>query len=62
MEPDQVAARHGTLELGRCAERNHLAVIDDRDALTQIVRFFHIVRRQHDGATVGVVVADNLPE
>ncbi len=41
---------------------NDLSVIHDRDAIAQHVRFFHIVRRQHDRRSIALYRLDHVPE
>src|SRR5438094_532196 len=43
------------LELGGRALGDDLAVIDDRDALRDALRFFHVVRRQENGDALALV-------
>ncbi len=49
-------------QLPRRAERDHFAVIDDRDAVAQNLGFVHVVRREHDRAAVRLEVGDQIPE
>ena len=43
-------------------EREDLAVVHDRHPCTELVRFFHVVRREKDRLTVGVELSEDLPE
>src|SRR5579875_2661655 len=36
------------LQIGGCAEGHHFAQVHDRDAITQAIGLFHIMRRQED--------------
>ena len=49
-------------QLARRAERDHLAVIDDRDAVAEHLRFVHVVRREHDRAAERFEFGDQIPE
>src|SRR5688500_9075749 len=37
-------------------------MVDDRDPIAQTLGFFHVMRRQHDGAAAGAKHANELPE
>ena len=50
------------LELDRRTQREQLAVVDDREPVTQLIGLFHVVRREEDGLAVGVQLAEDLPE
>ena len=43
-----VLAGNRRLELQRRIERHELAVVDDRDAIAELVGFVHVVRREQD--------------
>ena len=49
-------------QLARRAERDHLAVIDDRDAIAQPFGLVHVVRRQQNGAAGALELLDQIPE
>ena len=40
---DDVCARHALLQFDRRAQRDELAVIDDRDAVAERIGFIHVV-------------------
>ena len=42
-----------TDEVRRRAERDHLAVVDDRDAITEPLGFVHVMRGHQDGDSGG---------
>ena len=42
---------------GRRVEGDHLAAIDDRDAVAEALRLLHVVRRQQHGAAARLHVA-----
>ena len=44
------------------SERNHPAVIDDRDAIAEHLRFVHVVRGQHDRAAGAPELGDQVPQ
>ena len=44
------------------AEREHLAVVEDRDPLAERVGLLHVVRREQDRQPVPVEVAEDPPE
>ena len=48
LEPEDRLALDAPLELGRAADRQDPAVIDDRDPLAQLVGLGHVVGRQQD--------------
>ncbi len=61
-EPNHVAAQVG-LQRRRRVERDHLAVVDDGDTVTERVGLLHVVGRQHDGdAGLAVQACDVLAD
>ena len=58
---DERAARRALLERRRRVELEQLAAIDDRDAVAELVRLLHVVRRHDDRATLVVQAAQDLP-
>ena len=44
------------------AQRDDLALVDDRDAVAEPLGLVHVVGRQHDGAAAVPQVADDFPE
>src|SRR5258708_2397953 len=49
-------------QLPRTAQRDDLAVIDDRDAIAKNLRFVHVVRRQDGGLSRRLELFDEIPE
>ena len=52
----------GVLELGGRAEGQHLAVVDDGEAVAELVGLFHVVGGEQDGLAVAVQLAEDLPQ
>ena len=52
----------GLLELGRRAEREQLAPVDDREPVAELVGLLHVVRGEQDRLTRGVQLAEDVPE
>ncbi len=50
------------LERRRGVEGEDLAVVHDRDAVTELVRLLHVVSCQHDRLTLLVQIAEDLPQ
>ena len=50
------------LQLGRGAEGEHLAVVEDRDPLAERVGLLHVVGGQEDRQPVAVEIAEDAPE
>ena len=61
-ELDDVLAAEPGDQLGRRAQGDHLAVIDDRHPVAQPLGLVHVVRRQQDGPALGAEAADDVPE
>src|SRR6266516_6162258 len=61
-ELDQCPARCLLLECPRCIKREQPAAIDDRQSVTQTIRFVHVVSRHDDRTTTVVQIAQNLPQ
>ena len=57
-----VSAPVDALELLRRAEREQLAVVDDREPVAELVGLFHVVRGEEDGLAVAVQLAEDLPQ
>ena len=53
---------HAAFELARGVQGEDLAVIHDRHPVTELVGFFHVVGRQHDGLPLGVEVTQEIPQ
>ena len=62
MEADHVAAWDRLLELRRRPQRDHPAVVHDRDTRAELVGLLHVVGGQEDRRTALVVAADQVPE
>ena len=59
---DDIGAGHAVLELDRRAQRHQIAVIDDGDAVAELVGFFHVVRgEQHGEVARGFELVQHLP-
>ena len=50
------------LQRGRRVEREQLALVDDRQAVAELVGFLHVVRRHHDRASLRVQLAQDVPQ
>ena len=62
MDPHLAVGFDGRLELRGGVEREQLPVVHDRDAVAELVRFLHVVRREEDRLPFGVELAHDLPE
>src|SRR5215510_15277624 len=62
LQLDQVAARHSGLELRRRAHLQELAFVHDRDSLTKLICFFHVMRREEDRLAFCVELAQQIPD
>ena len=59
---DQGVGAERLLQLGRAAERERLAIVDDRDPFAELVRLIHVVRREQRRLPSFVQVAQDAPE
>ena len=57
---DVLGAERGN-QLARRSERDHLSVVDHRDAIAEPGRFFHVVRGQQNGAPARLESFDDVP-
>ena len=62
LDGDDGVGADAAFQLGRCVECEDLAVIHDRHTVAQLVGFFHVVGRQHDGLALGVESLEQLPQ
>jgi len=60
-EFDDVFGAQGGDEVGRGAEGDHFAVVDDGDAVAEPGGFLHVVGGEEDRATAGLELLDDLP-
>ena len=61
-ELDDVLGAERRDQLARRPERDDLAVVHDRHAIAQPLRFVHVVRREHDRAARALELVDEIPE
>src|SRR5687767_6546106 len=62
LQADDLLGADRPLQGGGRVERDDLSVIDDRDAVAQLVRLFHVVRREQDRAALPLQVAHAVAE
>ena len=62
LDPDDRVAADRSLEALRRVERQDPAVVHDRDPLTELVGFLHVVRGQHDRLALAVDLTEDLPQ
>ena len=51
-----------SLELGRRPEREQAPVVDDGQAVAELVGLLHVVRGEEDGLALAVQLAEDLPQ
>jgi len=62
LEADDLLGADAALQRGGRVERDDLAVVDDRDAVTELVGLLHVVRRQEDRASLTLQLPDAIAQ